>query len=79
MNDPQKRQDMVNKQIYVNKIGGSLENHIKNSIHLKQLMQHEADGLGHITISQLLDTLQDLYMSGQVDSYDALEGRKKSV
>ncbi|MCA1066089.1 hypothetical protein QTG56_25635 (plasmid) [Rossellomorea sp. AcN35-11] len=79
MKDPQKRQDLINKQIYVNKIGGGLEDHIRNSIHIKQLMQHEEDGLGHITISQLLDILQDLYLSGQVDSYDALEGRRKSV
>jgi hypothetical protein len=79
MNNPQEKQEMLNKQIYVNKIGGSLEGHIRNSIHLKQLMQHEEDGLGHITITQLLDVLQDLYLSGQVDSFDVIENRRKPI
>jgi len=42
-------------------------------------MQHESYGLGHITISQLLDVLQDLYITGQTEYYEVLKDRKKPV
>lgn len=71
--------DLKNKLRYVQKSSDSIEHHLRNSIPVKMLMQNEADGLGNITISQLLDVLQDLYMSGQVDSYDLLEKRRKPV
>ncbi|MCK1999957.1 hypothetical protein MZM54_00990 [[Brevibacterium] frigoritolerans] len=79
MEDIKKTTDLINKQIYVHKKGDSIDHHLRNSIPLKMLMQNEADGLGHITITQLLDVLQDLYISGQTDNYDDLETRRKQV
>lgn len=79
MEEIKKQTDLINKQIYVHKKGESIEHHLRNSIAIKMLMQNEADGLGHMTITQLLDALQNLYISGQTDSYDILATRKKPV
>lgn len=79
MEDIQKQTDFVNKQIYIHKKGESIEHYLRNSIPIKLLMQNEADGLGHITITQLLNTLQDLYTTGQTDHYEVLETRRKPV
>lgn len=75
----ERQTDLTNKLRYVQKSSDNIEYHLRNSIPVKMLMQNEADGLGDITISQLLDVLQDLYMSGQVDSYEVLKKRKKPV
>lgn len=79
MEDIQKRTDFINKQIYIQKKSESIESHLRNSIPLKVLLENEVNGLGHITISQLLDVLQDLYMTGQTEYYNILETRRKPV
>lgn len=54
----------------------NLEGFLRNSIPLTKLIQEEEKGLGNITITQLLDRLQDLYLSGSVDNhYDILASR----
>lgn len=79
MDDINKKTDFINKQIYINKKGESIENYLRNSIPLKVLLQNEADGLGNTTISQLLDVLQDLHLTGQTEYYDILKTRRKPV
>lgn len=54
----------------------NLEGFFRNSIPLTKLIQDEEKGLGNITITELLDRLQDLYLSGTVDNhYDILASR----
>lgn len=79
MNEFQKQIDLTNKIQYVNQKANSLEHYVRNSIPLELLMQNEMDGLGHLTISDLLDTLQSLYNTGQTDSYEVLANRRKPV
>lgn len=56
----------------------NIEVFLRNSIPLSTLIQKEAKGLGNITITELLDSLQELYISGKVDNhYDILKNRIK--
>ena len=56
----------------------NLERFLRNSIPLSTLIQKENNGLGNITITELLDSLQELYISGKVDNhYDILKNRIK--
>ncbi|MBB2482439.1 hypothetical protein H5P36_19905 [Bacillus sp. APMAM] len=73
--DISKKTNIMNKLNYVHKAGESIESHLRNSISIRQLMQHESDGLGHITIFQLLDVLQDLHITGQTEYYEVLKER----
>lgn len=54
----------------------NIEVFLRNSIPLTTLIQKEEKGLGNITITELLDSLQDLYLSGTIDNhYDILASR----
>ncbi|MCM3227524.1 hypothetical protein [Terribacillus saccharophilus] len=79
MDELEKKIDLTNKLQYVNIKANSLEHYVRNSIPLELLMRNEIDGLGHLTISDLLDVLQNLFTTGQADSYEVLANRKKPV
>lgn len=48
MDDLVKQNDLQNKLRYVHKSSESIEQHLRNSVHLKLLLQNEADELGHL-------------------------------
>lgn len=64
---------------HIDKIGSKTEHHIRNSIEMELLMQLEDEGLGHWTISQLLNHLQDMYTNGETESFNILANRIKRI
>lgn len=68
------------KQIeYVHKTSNNIEYHLRNSLEIEFLMKIEEDGLGQWTITQLLNSLQDMYSNGETESYYALANRQKRL
>lgn len=70
---------LIEQVQYVQNIGNKTEHHIRNSIEMELLMQLEDEGLGHWTISQLLNHLQDMYANGETESFYVLSERKKRL
>lgn len=77
--DKIKETQMMNKIAYVHKASNNIEHHLRNSIEMELLMELEEQGLGHWTITQLLNFLQEMNANGETASFYALENRKKRV
>lgn len=60
-------------------MGSKTDHHLRNSIEMELLMKFEDEGLGHWTITQLLNHLQDMYTNGETESFYVLANRKKRV
>lgn len=71
--------DLISKFHRVDQIGNKIEYHLRNSIEMELLMQLEDEGLGHWTLSQLLNYLQDMYTHGETESFYTLANRKKKL
>jgi len=71
--------DLHNKMQYLRFSGDRMEQFIRNGIQVKMLIEHESNGLGHLTITDLLDAFQYLRTTGQTDHFDDLELRRKPV
>lgn len=71
--------DLNSKLQHVGRIGNRTEHHLRNSIEMELLMQFEDEGLGHWTISQLLNHLQDMYTNGETESFYASATRRKRL
>lgn len=68
-----------NKLKYVQNSGDKMQHHLRNSIELELLMHLEDEGLGHWTISQLLNQLQEMHSKGETESFYILSNRKKRI
>ncbi|WP_336770028.1 hypothetical protein [Bacillus bombysepticus] len=68
-----------NAQRYTESLGGNIFSDIRNSIPLKMLIEMEQNGLGHMTITESLNTIQNLYETGKTQLYDEISKRKKPV
>ncbi|WP_019156957.1 hypothetical protein [Robertmurraya massiliosenegalensis] len=77
--DIQKTTKLRNQLEYINRSSNKMEHHLRNSIEVELLMHLEEEGLGHWTISQLLNHLQEMNANGETESFYALENRKKRV
>lgn len=64
---------------YIQGIGNRTEHHLRNSLEMEALMKLEDDGLGHWTITQLLNQLQDMHTNGETELFYVLANRKKRV
>lgn len=73
------KQDTDNMLRYVAGAGSRLESSIYNSIEVRWLMDLEKEGMGHISITQYLNALQDRYGNGQSRMFPDLSGRRKPV
>lgn len=73
------KQDAENMMRFVSGTGSRLENSIYNSIEVRWLMDLEKQGLGHISVTEYLNTLQDQYRNGQSRMFPDLDGRRKPV
>ncbi|MGV2887594.1 hypothetical protein [Paenibacillus taichungensis] len=71
--------DLLNKMQYLRFSGERMEHFIRNGISVKMLIEQEASGLGHLTITDLLDALQYLRTTGQSDNFDDLTQRRIPV
>ncbi|MFS0841284.1 hypothetical protein [Paenibacillus sp. 1P03SA] len=71
--------DLNSKLQYVDRVGNTTEHFLRNSLQMKELMQFEEIGLGHWTISQLLNHLQDLNTNGETELFYDLSNRKKRI
>jgi hypothetical protein len=71
--------ELSEKLQYVQGIGDRTNHHLRNSIEMELLMQLEDEGLGHWTLSQLLNHLQDMYTNGETESFYVLANRKKRL
>ncbi|RRJ54913.1 hypothetical protein EHV15_35670 [Paenibacillus oralis] len=69
--------DIFNKMQYLQLSGDRMEHFLRNGIPVKMLIEQESKGLGHLTITDLLDALQYLRTTGQSDNYDDLSLRRK--
>lgn len=77
--DKIKETELMNKITYINKSSNNIQHHLRNSIEVELLMDLEENGVGHWTISQLLNYLQEMNANGETESFYALEGRRKRV
>ena len=68
---------LKNQIEHIHRSSNSIEHHLRNSIEIELLMQLEHDGLGHWTITQLLNKLQDLNTNGETESFYVLANRRK--
>lgn len=71
--------DLLNKIQYLRFSGDRMEHFIRNGLPIKLLIEQEANGLGHLTITNCLDALQLLRTTGQSEYYDDLEFRRLPV
>jgi hypothetical protein len=72
-------QDMLNKLQYLRFSGDRIEHSLRNSIEIKVLIEQEAKGNGHLTITDFLNVIQDMYTSGKIHIFDDIIKRKKPV
>lgn len=72
-------ENIINKLAYVNRASDNITHHLRNSIEMELLMKLEEDGLGHWTITQLLNHLQDMYTKGETESFYVLNDRRKRI
>lgn len=77
--DLERERSFKNKLQFMGLVGDNLERSIRNSIDIKFLIQQEKDGIGHMTISDTLDVIQDLHSSGQIDIFTDITLRRKPV
>jgi hypothetical protein len=71
--------DLLSKLQHVNKIGNNLEHSIRNSIPIEMLLDIENQGLGHTTITELLNVIQNERKKGHTINYDVLASRRIPV
>lgn len=77
--DLTKANQLTEKLQYVNRASDNIQYHLRNSIELELLMKLEEDGLGHWTLTQLLNTLQEMHSKGETESFYALNDRRKPI
>lgn len=71
--------DMFNMFQSLNLSGNRIEQSLRNSIGIKTLIEQEANGIGHLTITNCLDVIQDMYTSGQINILEDIMLRRKPV
>jgi hypothetical protein len=71
--------DIDNKMRYVTKSQNRLENSLYNSVDVKVLMKLEDQGIGDMTITDLLNIMQDNFNEGKSQMYSDTISRKKPV
>ncbi|WCF11471.1 hypothetical protein NDS46_31430 (plasmid) [Paenibacillus thiaminolyticus] len=75
----QEKQKVVNQLSYINKTGNKLEDSIRNGVDIKLMMEWENNGLGNMTLSEILNVLQDMRQKGSTNLFPALCDRRKPV
>lgn len=71
--------ELLNKMQYLRLSGDRVEHFLRNVIPLKLLIDQEANGFGHLTITECLDAILLLRTTGQTDNYDDLQLRRKPL
>lgn len=71
--------DLINKMHYIQGSGNRIEHSLRNSIEIKRLIEQESQGIGHMTITEYFDVIQDLYTNGKIQMFDDITLRRKSL
>lgn len=73
------RDELLHKLNHLQVFGDRIERTLRNSVPIKMLIDQESKGIGHLTITDLLDTIQSLYNGGDGDSYEDINNRRKPL